>query len=99
MQWINRGYTAYFNTKYGTVGHLWQGRFRSKPILKDEYLINCACYIEENPVRAGLVEDIAKYRWSSYTERCFSSGKRITDEILVENTRESSREALGAGTV
>jgi putative transposase len=83
MQWMNRGYAAYFNTKYEAVGHLWQGRFRSKPILKDEYLINCALYIEANPVRAGLVEDLAKYEWSSYKERCLSSGKKITDEILV----------------
>ena len=99
MQWINRGYTVYFNAKYGTVGHLWQGRFRSKPILKDGYLINCACYIEANPVRAGLVDDMIKYEWSSYAERCFSSGKGTIDDILVENRLEDSPVILGSGTV
>jgi len=84
MHWVNRGYVAYFNAKYGKVGHLWQGRFKSKPIIKDRYLINCAEYIEENPVRAGLVSDIAAYPWSSYRERCLLSKKDMLDEIKVD---------------
>ena len=84
MHWINRGYTAYFNAKYEKVGHLWQGRFISKPILKGRYLINCANYIEENPVRAKLVGDIADYEWSSYRERCLMTEKSILDEIKIE---------------
>jgi len=81
MQWINRGYTAYFNSKYGKVGHLWQGRFTSKPILKDQYLIHCANYIESNPVRADIVNGIADYKWSSYRERCVLTSKSILDEL------------------
>lgn len=81
MQWINRGYTAYFNSKYDKVGHLWQGRFTSKPILKDQYLIHCATYIESNPVRADMVNDIADYKWSSYGERCISTSKHMLDEL------------------
>jgi len=85
MHWLNRGYTAYFNTKYDMVGHLWQGRFKSKPILKGEYLIHCANYIEANPVRAGMTSDISLYEWSSYNERCFTLKKTIIDDIVVEN--------------
>ena len=81
MHWLNLGYVRYFNAKYGKVGHLWQGRFRGKPILKEEYLINCATYIEGNPVRAKLVNDVADYKWSSYRERCLLSGKDLLDEI------------------
>jgi len=81
MQWLNRGYSAYFNQVYKTSGHLWQGRFISKPILKDQYLMHCANYIESNPVRAKMVENIADYKWSSYKERCLSSEPIILDEI------------------
>jgi putative transposase len=84
MHWINRGYTAYFNAKYDKVGHLWQGRFKSKPILKGQYLIHCSNYIESNPVRAQIVDDIAEYSWSSYRERCFLSKKFILDEIKID---------------
>ena len=81
MQWLNRGYSAYFNQAYKTSGHLWQGRFISKPILKDQYFMHCANYIESNPVRAKIVENIADYKWSSFKERCLSSEPIILDEI------------------
>ena len=71
MQGINRAYTAYFNKTYGKVGHLWQGRFKSKIVIKDEYLINSINYIELNPVRANMVKTPQEYKWSSYRERNF----------------------------
>ncbi|MEI8175674.1 MAG: transposase [Candidatus Omnitrophota bacterium] len=83
MHSINLGYTAYYNAKYATVGHLWQGRFKSKPILKGGYLIHCANYIEHNPMRAGVIDDIANYPWSSYKERCLMASKIMVDEIRV----------------
>jgi len=83
MQWLNRGYSAYFNASYKTVGHLWQGRFISKPILKDQYMTHCANYIESNPLRVkiSMVDNIADYKWSSYRERCLSSEVAVLDEI------------------
>ncbi len=70
MQWINRGYTAYFNVRHKKIGHLWQGRFKGKPVLKGDYLIQCATYIEANPLRANMVSGMADYKWSSYKQRC-----------------------------
>jgi len=84
MQWLSRGYTAYYNCKYDKVGHLWQGRFYSNPILKGQYLINISTYIENNPVRAGLVDDPANYEWSSYKERCLLSERSILDVLKVD---------------
>lgn len=75
MQGITRSYTVYFNKAYSKVGHLWQARFKSKVIVRDEYLINCICYIELNPVRANLVHIPHEYKWSSYTERNLSVAK------------------------
>lgn len=31
-----------------------------------DYLLACQRYIEQNPVRAGMVGHPAEYRWSSY---------------------------------
>jgi putative transposase len=84
MHWLNRGYTAYFNTKYSKVGHLWQGRFKSAPVIKGQYLINVATYIENNPVRAGIVNDPAQYEWSSYRERCLLSDEKILDPLTMD---------------
>jgi putative transposase len=32
----------------------------------ETYLLSCQRYIELNPVRAGMVDDPAHYRWSNY---------------------------------
>jgi len=40
MQMINFTYTHYFNRKYGKVGHLLQGRYRSFLCDKDNYLLS-----------------------------------------------------------
>jgi len=36
------------------------------PVVAPRYLLACMRYIELNPVRAGLVDSAAEYRWSSY---------------------------------
>ena len=69
MQSLSRAYTAHFNNRYNKVGHLWQSRYRSKVIVKDNYLIDCIHYIELNPVRANLVKSAGEYPWSSHQER------------------------------
>ena len=69
MQCLHRSYTAYFNNKYNKVGHLWQGRFKTKIIAKDKYLIQCIAYVEQNPVRANLINSPEEYEFSSYSER------------------------------
>ncbi len=66
IQSIGRRYVRYFNTEYKRSGTLWEGRFKSSVIDNEAYLLTCYRYIEENPVRAGLVEIPEDYRWSSY---------------------------------
>jgi putative transposase len=73
MQGINLAYTIWFNRKKGKVGHLWQDRYRSAVVEKDNYLLECGRYIERNPLRAGIVKDLREYPWSSY--RVYGYGK------------------------
>ena len=83
MQMINFTYTQFFNRKYGKVGHLFQGRYKSYLCDKDSYLLNLVRYIHNNPVRAGLVKDAGAYEWSShgdYLQR--TKGLVDTDKVL-----------------
>jgi len=66
MQAINLSYSVKFRSKYPYTGHVWQGRFRSNVIEKEEYILNCINYIHNNPSRAEIVEQIENYPWSSY---------------------------------
>jgi len=66
MQSLGRQYVRYFNTTYKRSGTLWEGRFKSCLVQSEDYLLQCYRYIELNPVRAGMVDDPADYKWSSY---------------------------------
>ncbi len=66
MQAVLQGYAYYFRKKYLSVGFIFQNRYKSKLIDNDAYLLECGRYIERNPLRAKIVSDLSKYRWSSY---------------------------------
>ena len=76
---INLSYSIWFNAKYEKVGHLWQDRFKSMVIQKDEYLIGCINYIEANPARANIVNNPMHYPWSSHKERMFDIKNYLLD--------------------
>jgi putative transposase len=66
FQCIFQSYAAYFRNQHNYVGHLFQNRYKSHPINNKSYLLECARYIERNPLRPGVVDDLEKYKWSSY---------------------------------
>ncbi|MDB2673812.1 transposase [Akkermansiaceae bacterium] len=61
-------FTCWFNRERGRRGTLWESRFRSVIVQDGLAAKTMAAYIDLNPVRAGMVEDPADYRWSSYGE-------------------------------
>src|SRR3989338_10471781 len=63
---IAQKYAQYINKRHKRTGTLWEGRFKSLPVSKDNYLLACCRYIELNPVRAHVVKDPKEYMWSSY---------------------------------
>jgi REP element-mobilizing transposase RayT len=66
MQIVTSMYARYFGAKHQKVGHVFQGRFRSRLVQTDTYLLAASRYIHLNPVKAGLCEDPLGYPWSSY---------------------------------
>jgi len=66
IQAVGRRYVRRFNRRHGRSGTLWEGRFRSSLVEADRYLLACQRYIESNPVRAGMVEGVADWPWSSH---------------------------------
>jgi len=69
--------TRYCNKQEGRRGTLWEGRYKSSLVDKDNYLLTCVRYIELNPMRAGMVAQPKDYPWSSYTARFDRSGKLL----------------------
>ncbi|ODS34516.1 MAG: hypothetical protein SCARUB_00393 [Candidatus Scalindua rubra] len=66
MKRVSGRQTRYVNKLEKRSGTLWEGRYKSSPINKNEYLLACCRYVELNPVRAAIVNEPEKYKWSSY---------------------------------
>ena len=74
MRQFNITYASYFNRRYSRTGHLYQGRYKSILVDKDEYLSMVSRYIHLNPVKSGTVKRLPaddqlqrlwNYKWSS----------------------------------
>jgi len=77
---VHQHYTRVINAREGWKGHLWQGRFSSYT-LDEPYLFTAVRYIENNPVRAGLVQRAEDYVWSSAQAHV----KGVYDNLISEN--------------
>jgi putative transposase len=71
IQSITLSYIRFYHSKYKSLGHLWQGRFKTAIIQTDEYLLECIKYIELNPLRANIVARPGDYKWSSFRYHSF----------------------------
>lgn len=74
---LHMRYSQYMNKKQGACGHLWQGRFYSC-ILDEKHLFAAVRYVENNPVRVGIVKTPEEYPWSSARGHI----KKVEDNIL-----------------
>ena len=83
LQGINQRFTMYFNWKHGTVGHLFQGRYKAILCDRDAYLLSLVKYLHYNPIRAGIVRRPEEYRWSSHRAYLGQSRDGLVDTELV----------------
>jgi len=82
MMRLTLAYSSFFNKKYRGVGHVWQGRYKSSLIDKEDYFIQCGVYIELNPVRAGLVSRPEDWRWASYSFYAFGEINPLMEGLI-----------------
>jgi len=66
MRQLNGVYTQRFNRSHGRCGHVFQGRYKAIVVQKEAYLLELCRYVALNPVRAGMVNDVADWPWSSF---------------------------------
>ena len=78
LNWLKSRHVFAFHAKYRLSGPLWRERYKSLLIENDVYLFACGKYIENNPVKAGLVEAVKDWKYSS--ARHYVDG--IVDELI-----------------
>ncbi len=73
MRQLNGVYTQAFNRSHNRIGHVFQGRFKSIIVEKDDHLLQLCRYIVLNPVRAGMVKMVEQWIWSSYNSTAWKN--------------------------
>ena len=68
MHYLNTSYANWFKARYKIAGVLFHGRYRSLLVDENQYGVHLSAYIHLTPYRAGLVEDLITYPWSSYPD-------------------------------
>jgi hypothetical protein len=69
MRRLLTSYAVFFNRRHARAGHLFQNRYKSIVCEEEPYLFELVRYIHLNPLRAGLVADLAtldRYPWSGH---------------------------------
>ena len=71
MHWLTLTHTQRYHAKNKTIGygHLYQGRYKSFIVEEDPHLWTLLAYVERNPLRARLVNNLENWKWSSYYKR------------------------------
>jgi putative transposase len=73
----NQVYTQYLNRKLCQSGRIWQNRFFSCVVERNQYLWAVARYIVRNPLKVGLAERAEEYPWSSARAHLTGEGDTI----------------------
>ena len=87
MRQLLTGYAISHNRRHGRSGHLFQNRYKSILCQQDVYFKELVRYIHLNPLRAGLVKDMAALDRYPYAGHGYIMGKR-------ENAWQSVKEVL-----
>jgi len=91
MEWLTKTHTQRWHAAHNTTGsgHLYQGRYKSYPVQTAEYLKQVCRYVEQNPLKAGMVEQAQNWRWSSLWRREYGNEqqKKLLTPWPVENDR------------
>jgi putative transposase len=96
MKGLLQRFTQWFNRAHSRSGTLWEDRFKSVIVEDGVAARTMSAYIDLNPVRAGMVQDPAEYRWSSYGE-AVGGGKKGNGKKAREGLVRAYFSDQGAG--
>ncbi len=63
---INQKFAQVYNKSENRVGYVFRGRYKCEQITDREYLYNVLPYIHFNPYKAGIVDKLLDYKFSTY---------------------------------
>ena len=71
-----------YNKKYNRSGSLFNGRYYSKAVNDDAYLLTVLKYIHFNPVNAKLCKSPDEWKWSSFSEYIYDNKIYVSTDFI-----------------
>jgi REP element-mobilizing transposase RayT len=81
-QRVFNSYTKAFNKRCGRTGTLLEGPYKAIHTDQESYLLHLCRYIHANPVRHGLVSDLAQWPFSNYLEWIGARNGELVDRVF-----------------
>lgn len=69
MRVLNESVARMANKEDGVTGRFWEGRFKSQALLDEQALLSVMAYVDLNPVRAGIADDLRESEYTSVRYR------------------------------
>ena len=83
MKCINETIARQANKEDDCTGHFWESRYKSQALLSEEALLSAMCYVDLNPVRAGMASTPEESDYTSIQERIepkFNAEKAVAEQ-------------------
>ncbi len=71
MRGVNEKIARMANEEENCKGRFWEGRYKSQALLDEAALLSCMAYVDLNPVRAGIENDLFNSDFTSIQQRIY----------------------------
>jgi hypothetical protein len=83
MRGVNETIARMANEEEKCKGRFWEGRFKSQALLDETALLSCMAYVDLNPVRATMANDLTESDFTSIQQRLF---EHVKDKSVKNDT-------------